>query len=503
MPKVIGQDKSAMRRFLESLRSLRPVQIFCGLSAFAVLVRLSLFVIEGPYFEGDTSMLVTRHLPAIRGCLSEGRLSGCPQSGSWPLFQNVVGLMLNYLGISASAILHALAYLSFLAFLGLILLVFRSLKKRSTPLAITAVVILITSPLLWYSHSTFGEMAAAFLTLAFTAACIVSKREWIVFLLFVLAGLTKEIAFPFLALIGLLCLLPEVASRQVKVRKRIGTLFLGAFLTLIINSAFNYFRFGLFYNPSYLNELFIVPSWRLRSSFFLAIWFSPSGGIFFFWTSFAFLYFSICAALILRRAKDGRSQHGGENSKANLVFYLPIITISLILFALTLGFSSWCCSPLGGAAWGPRFMIPWIPTVSLLLLHFYPHQALAVLALLLKRSYSFVLTCLTLLLVSIPQVAIFFGTFVLGDIFAPTPECPRLPVIQEGVSYYYRCLNNQFWPYKWSLLQSYMVAARPSALWVTVLYGITLIGACLLIRKYLFQRQANKVTSPKPFSKLQ
>jgi hypothetical protein len=151
-----------------------------------------------------------------------------------------------------------------------------------------------------------------------------------------------------------------------------------------------------------------VPTWRLRSSFFLAIWFSPSGGLSFFWTSFAFLYFSICVALLIQSARGRRPERNDEQSKTGLVFYLPIITISFILFTLTLGFSSWCCSPLGGAAWGPRFMIPWIPSISLLLLYFYPREMMAILSLLLKKFYSFVLTCLTLILVSIPQVAVFF-----------------------------------------------------------------------------------------------
>jgi hypothetical protein len=490
-----------MKRKLESLRTLRPIQILFGLSALAFLVRLSLFVINEPYFEGDTDLLVNRHLPAIRQCISEGYFSGCAHSGSFPLFQNAVGLTLSYLGLSASAILHALAYLSFLAFVGSIFLAFWTLKKtKSEPLAIAALVVMMTSPLLWYSHSTFGEMAAAFLTLAFTAACILSRREWVIILLFVLAGLTKEIAFPFLGVIGLLCLLPDIITRPLKVKKRVGVLILGGFLTLILNTAFNYFRFGTFYNTSYLTELFIVPLWKLRSSFFLAIWFSPSGGISFFWTSFAFLYFSICVALLLQRARGKRHQREDEHSKSRLVFYLPIITISFILFMLTLGFSSWCCSPLGGAAWGPRFMIPWIPSISLLLLYFYPREVMTILSLLLKKSYGFALTCLTLILFAIPQLAVFFGNFVLGDIFAPTPECPRLPVIQEDVSYYYRCLNDQFWPHKWSLLQSYMVALKPAALWVFILYGITLTGACLLIRKYLFNRQASRVLNSTSFS---
>jgi len=138
-------------------RALKPAHIFFGLAVLGVLLRLFLLVVSHPFVEGDTTILVTKHLSAIRNCLHEGRLVGCPDSGVWPLLQHFPSLFLSYLGFSSSSILHALADLSFLSFLGSGLLIYWTLKKRaSVALAIAAVLVTITSPLLWYSHSTFG-----------------------------------------------------------------------------------------------------------------------------------------------------------------------------------------------------------------------------------------------------------------------------------------------------------------------------------------------------------
>src|ERR1700730_4005981 len=95
------------------LRSYRPSHIVFGLSLLAVLTRLTLLVVNEPFIEGDTELLVKAHIRAIQGCIHQGRLVGCPDSGVWPLLQHLPGILLSYLGLSPSAILHALAYLSF------------------------------------------------------------------------------------------------------------------------------------------------------------------------------------------------------------------------------------------------------------------------------------------------------------------------------------------------------------------------------------------------------
>ena len=467
-------------------RSYGLSQIVFGLSLLAVLTRLTLMVVNEPFIEGDTELLVTRHLQAIRACLHEGRLAGCPDSGVWPLLQHLPSIFLSYLGFSSVTILHSLAYLSFLSFAGSLLLMFWTLKRLVTlPLAFTSVLIMFTSPLLWYSHSTYGEMAAAFLVLAFAAACLLRARAWLTIALFILAGTTKEVAFPFLFVIGLLCLLPDIVTRPIKVKGRLYGLVIGAAVTLIVTAAFNYFRFASFSNPSYLTDLFIVPSIRIQASFFLGIWFSPNGGLVFFWPSFILLYLSLLGILVVGFLRKRSTDRSDEFRRARLIHYLPIITISVILFSLTVGFSRWY-TPLGGAAWGPRYMLPWIPAVLLLLLYFYRGEVETILRLVLSKPFGFVLACVTLIVLSIPQFSISFGPFVLARIFS-FPECPRIPIIQEDFANYYPCIQTQIWPRIMVILELYRVALKLPAVWFTIPCSLVVVGGLQWIRKRLVE----------------
>ena len=472
---------ASIRRKLELPSHFTLAHILYALTLLCVFVRLALFVIYEPYIEGDTQILVGG-VKAIRDCLSEGRLLRCSYNGPFPLFQYLPGLILSYLGFSETAILHALAYLSFLSFIAVIALVFRTLKRKtSKAVAAIAALVMLTSPLLWYSHSTYGEMLAAFLILAFTVANLLRVPNRFLIPLFVLAGVTKEVAFPFLLLTGLLGLLPEVVIKPGKIRGRLYGLMTGAMLTVMATIAFNYFRFALPYNPGYLNELFIVPTLKLQLGFFLAIWFSPGGGLLFFWPSFIFLYFSLIGLLFIRGTRD-REAAPAQAPYQRLIFYLPIITVSLVLVLLAAGFSRWY-TPLGGAAWGPRFMLPWIPAATLLLLYFYAQEVETILSRIFSKTFGLVLTCVTLIIVSLPQLMVLFAPFILIDLFAPTPECPRLPMIQEDVVYYYRCIGAQMWPDRLAILESFPAALRPSAFVFTVFYAVVLTGACMWIRK--------------------
>src|ERR1044071_808859 len=155
---------------------------------------------------------------------------------------------------------------------------------------------MITSPLLWYSHSTFAEMTAAFLILAFTCACLSRAPWWMTAALFVLSAWTKEIGFPFLLVIGALCLFDMPATKR---KKQMLALGFGTAIAIISSAAFNYFRYGTFVNASYASRLFIVPTFKLQLSFFLGIWLSPNGGLLLFWPSFGIVYFGLVAAVLM------------------------------------------------------------------------------------------------------------------------------------------------------------------------------------------------------------
>lgn len=484
----MARSLSSISRKLELPSPFKPAHTLYAVSVLAIFVRLALFVINEPYREGDTQILVGS-VKAIRSCLGEGRLVGCSFDIPFPLLQYGPTLILSYLGFSDASILHFLAYLSFFGFVASIALVFWTLKRKaSRTVAAFAALLMLTGPLLWYSHSTYSEMLAAFLILAFTSASLMRVDKRFLIPLFFLAGMSKEVAFPFLLVIGCLCLLPEIVTAPGKIKGRLYALLAGAALTVLVNVAFNYFRYGTYYDAAHLTELYLVPTLRLHLSFFLAMWFTPYGGLLFFWPTFVLLYFSLLVLLFIRWKNKKYDELNTEPTE-RLIFYLPIIVISLVLVLLTAGFSRWC-TPLGGAAWGPRYILPWIPSAALLLLYFYAREVTLLLSLILTKTYGLVATATALVIVSLPQLMVLFGPFVLVKLFDLPGDCPRVPIIEEDVTYYYRCIEAQIWPGKLVLLESFPLALKPNAFAFTIFYCVILVGGCMWIRKRLIEGQA-------------
>ena len=124
--------RSIIRRNLTGPRPLTPLQLLYWLCALAVVVRLCAFAIFEPYYEGDTKLLVTEGVEAIRTCLAEGRYAGCVAAGPLPLFQYAPSFVLRVLNFSPESVQHFLAYLSFVSFAGSLLLIFLTLKKSAS-----------------------------------------------------------------------------------------------------------------------------------------------------------------------------------------------------------------------------------------------------------------------------------------------------------------------------------------------------------------------------------
>src|SRR5205807_1521654 len=88
---------------------------------------------------------------------------------------------------------------------------------------------------------------------------------------------------------------------------------------------FNYAKFGSILNQAYLNPILIVHSRLTQASFFLGIWFSPNGGVLFFWPAFfALLVLAGWAAI-----------QGGVHWPR----VAPFAAVLVVLLGLTAGFS--------------------------------------------------------------------------------------------------------------------------------------------------------------------
>src|SRR5262249_10906152 len=151
------------------------------------------------------------------------------------------------------------------------------------------------------------------------------------------------------------------------------------------------FRYGTLLNSSYVSRLSIVPTPRLHLSFFLGTWLSPNGGLAFFWPSFLLLFLAGFGGFLLQVATGRVSDHTTNSTPKGARPYAAFLIISTVLFLLTAGFSRWY-TPLGGFAWGPRFMLPWIPALMLILIYFYREELSGLLCLLLKKPIGFLLS---------------------------------------------------------------------------------------------------------------
>ena len=125
----------------------------------------------------------------------------------------------------------------------------------------------------------------------------------------------------------------------------------------------------------------------------------------------------------------------------------------------------------------------------LLLLYFYAREVRLLLSLILSKTYGLVVTASALVIVSLPQLMVLFGPFVLVKLFDLPQECPRVPIIEEDVTYYYHCIEAQIWPGKLVLLESFPLALKPSAFAFTIFYCVILVGGCMWIRRRLIEDQ--------------
>src|SRR5262249_39988155 len=155
---------------------------------------------------------------------------------------------------------------------------------------------------------------------------LMNAPAWLTVLLFVFAGTTKEVAFPFLAAIGFLCLLQAPTQSR---KQRAVSLVVAALLNIAATVAFNLFRYGTFFNTSYLDRVCIVPTFKLQLSFFLGIWLSPNGGLVFFWPSFVLLLLGVTGIALL---KIGRPKlNGGVRwRRQDVRFYAPLLGTAAI-----------------------------------------------------------------------------------------------------------------------------------------------------------------------------
>jgi hypothetical protein len=420
--------------------------------------------LRDPRVEGDTRVLLSG-AQAARQCLAAGVTRGCPGTLHFPVFQYVPAYLQLAAGRDEAHTLRFLVYLNALAFWASVVLTLAFLWRAGKPrLAWLMGLFWLTSPFWGYAHSSYNEASASFVTLlAVVVALSGGAAPWL-FGSVVLASVTKEVAPPFIvALAGLALFFEAGGARALWSRRRWRALaiVLAGGVGMAINLAFNIFRFGSFRNEMNLVPEFQVPSLGQHLENLAGLLVSPNGGVLF----FVPLFLPLLMALLARPSAGRRIYAAG---------------IGLLFAALVAGFAKWY-APFGWVAWGPRLLLPWLPTLFFSLLVYFADET----EILLGRGFAKLragdgiawMAVVALVALALPQFGAAYAHEAFGQWFAPQSWCPQPVAIQADPAGYYACINGGMWTLRpWILWTTAIEALRVRHWALTLPYLAVLIG---------------------------
>jgi hypothetical protein len=439
---------------------------------FRYLLKKSLFE---PVFVGDTANLMNG-LHSLNQCLKNHQYWACPNVPHFALFQYLYGEILQILKLTESQIVHVFSLSSLMSFYGLMILswVYFQKKKKSSVCAWLSLLAFSTGPFFWYTRHTFNELNAAFVTLAFVIACLWRAQAiWIVGL-GCLATISKEVAFPFLILLGLSALLPEVLETPKKIVRQGLAVLGGIGLGMAMNIGFNYFRFGGPRSSNLMDPALIVRSFSQKLISFAALWASPNGGILFFWP----IFLVICFGALIAAGKSWGRQ------KKNFKTVLPISVVFLSLCGLFYGFANWY-APMGWVAWGPRLVLPWLPALFVFVLSFYSDTIEKGIRWICQRRGVFLPVILALVLLGVSHWIGIYSSRPTDVLFtSKNQDCPEVYYIDREPDLYYSCINRLMWPKRsFALLAGMKAATERHDLHRGIFYFLLILGLSFKIRK--------------------
>jgi hypothetical protein len=384
-----------------------------------------------------------------------GRIVVCVRDGIHPcgggvnefaLLQYLPALALHELGATYDGAARDLIHINGVCFVLLLALAVPIARVLSTRIAgVVYASALLTSPVFWYAHAGHGEMLG---TLAITVLAVALLAGWaypIAAIATFLAVISKETALPFVALV----IVAVVRARQLRghpVIERRGRIAIAIAATagVIANAGFNGFRYGRISNDDYLRSELHVPAGQVLKNA-AALLVGPTGGLVWFWAvGLAVIVGAAVGACIRTRAPK------------ELAGRPEVLGVACLVGLLGL-FSLWY-SPYGGAAWGPRLLLPWMPALIIVALASsdlpvkWARRAVA--------GWRAVVVCAALVILGLAQLgsmansARFWHAYpgLYGDRrevaiipYMADRQCPRYPAIEDGRAYYFRCLNHETW----------------------------------------------------------
>jgi hypothetical protein len=452
-----------------------PAAIVCALTVGFVLSNL-------PGLSGDTVALV-HGAHTIAYCLSHGIHSYCdrlprfvPGSASiiarhgivegavapYALLQYLPALLLTQLGMSDGHVYSAFSIISAASLCALVGLSATTAARTRRPWAAPAAALMVTtSPLIFYAWSTFGESLAALLIALFTVAALRRWPGWVLLLLGVLACLTKETVFPIVVVLGAVSLYATPVGSRPLVRGHWVGLACGAVLGIVVSADFDWFRYGQLTNYTYGHSFEQVPGAARRLGLSVALWIAPNGGVAWFWLLAAVGSLGIVVIAVVHTRRGPRFRRTA----------VPAIGLVLVLLFLTGTLASWY-APFGWVAWGPRLMLPVLPSVLLIALVVYASDIERALRALLAGMVGRIAVATVVILVALPQVNVLHANQVIGEPFLTDATCPS-PPSPTTTAYYYRCLDHYAWGRPIAVAKSFQAFDNTGG----VLFGLAFAAA--------------------------
>ena len=447
--------------------SVRTVAIVAALGAFAYFIAISF---ARPFVGGDTPFVLDG-TNAFLTCLSHHDYNACGYTGKlnywglmspigwWPLLQHVPDMISIGLGADGHAArTKVLAYLSVVGVIVSVVLGWLVLRRHGRAAWFWAFLfVALSGPILAFARQTAGEMLAMGLLMGLVAATLLQAPAVVVGIAALLASWTKETSYPFIAALGVLCLV--LARRQTgrPIRPQLIGGAVGLVVGIVTASLFNIVRFGSVLNTNYLDHQLRTPGFARKVELSLAVFVSPSGGLLFFWPAAVLL---VAAACLIGFRRDR----------------LAAAVIVAVTVVLAIGFGSWW-TPFGWSGYGPRLQLPWVLPLVLIALVAYGGALEAPVRRLLQSPLRAALLFAVVLACALPHIGYLWKFQSLDGYFAQeNPPC-NAPWRSKD---WYPCQDRLLWRdrpmplYTLAGLETFGGAATA----VVVALGL---GACLFI----------------------
>jgi hypothetical protein len=458
---------------------MRVAAVTAVLGAFVFLV---IAWIAMPWVSGDTPFVLDG-TNAFLTCLHNHDYSACGYTGKlnywglmtsvgdWPLMQHVPDMISIGLGADGHAArTRVLELLSVTAVVGAVVLAWVVLVRTGQRAWFWLfMLVVLSSPLVWYARTTAGEALATGLLVAFVAATVLPAHPALVALAAVGATWTKETSYPFVIALGVLGLVLARRRSGITIKPHLISGAVGIAAGIVAASAFNVVRYGTIISPNFSEPKLHTPGIARKLEYAAGVLVSPSGGMFVFWPAASILVLVACL-YAFRRRDDVRTA----------------LVVLVVILGLTIGFASWW-TPFGWSAIGPRLALPWGLPLVLLTLVAYGGSLREPTAKALASPAVLGIVFVFVLAFSLPNIGTMWRPNATGAFFSqPDPPCDA--PWRGGVEKWNRCQHRQMWLDRPMPLYGLHGVRSPGGAVTTVLVALGLLGCLVLLREDLVPR---------------